>query len=55
MTKTHSQYFLKDVIEAHSEAASKEAAARFKLMEDLEWQKLRIEIFYFLLALEQAT
>lgn len=46
---------LKDVIESYSEAAAKEAAVRCEPLEDLEWQKLRIEIFYFLLDLEQAT
>ena len=46
---------LKDLIETHSEDAAREAADRFKPLEDLEWQKLRIEIFYFLLDLERAT
>ena len=46
---------LKDVIETYSDAAAKKAAARLKPMDDLEWQKLRIDIFYFLLDLERAT
>ena len=45
---------LKDEIERFSEVAAERAAARFEPMDDLQWQKLRIDIFYFLLDLERA-
>ena len=45
---------LQDVIEPLGEAAAKAASVSFQPMIDIEWQKFRMVIFYFLLDLERA-
>lgn len=44
---------VKDLIESHGERASKDAASDFQPLEDMESQRVRHEIFYFLLDLEK--
>lgn len=44
---------LKEVIESFSEEAAREASKSFEPMADLEWQKFRMVIFYFLMDLQK--
>lgn len=49
----HALLAVRELIERHSEQAAQRALSRFQPMPDLEWQRLRMTIFYFLLELEK--